>query len=198
LGWPIDARLILAPRGANHFYSADVVLNSFLILINKYKNYLKSNYYFLLLSTGYPVSPYLLAEAGELVHSGRFHLVERVLDASEMQALWSRTDVFVSAPAYDGFSAAETEGRWAGALPVLNDIPAHREWAIPDQNAWIVKPFSAENLAGTLAALLPRIDELRPIAQALNRAWIAEHADLDVQARQFLTFAESVVRRTRQ
>lgn len=186
-GWPADAELVLAPRGANAFYGADVILEAFETLI--VSGTLPAKFCFVLLSAGYAVSPSIEEKSRMLEATGRFRFVRRTLAAEEMRPLWSRTAAFVSAPAYDGFSAAETEGRWAGALPVLNDIPAHREWAEDGRDAWLVEPFTAERLAETLAALLPQADALRPAAAELNRAWIREHADLDGQAREFLELA---------
>lgn len=199
LGIPADARLLLAPRGANPFYGADIILQAFALLLSEASSLIhEKNIFSLMLTAGYPVSESIRRLAQQLAAMARFRLVERVFDAREMQALWSRTDVFISAPAYDGFSAAETEGRWAGALPVLNDIPAHREWADPDRNAWIVQPFTAENLAATLKQLIPQIEDLRPTVRRLSRDWIARYADLDRQAGQFLQLADRVIRKARQ
>jgi len=107
--------------------------------------------------------------------------------------LWNLTDVFISAPVYDGYSNALSEGRFAGAIPVANNIPATQELLVHQENAWITDPFIPENLATDLAIILKDLPAWKQQFATKNRAWILENAHLKSNMKAFVEACENLL-----
>lgn len=192
LNIPEDSRLVLSPRGLKPVYQAEAVLQAFAELLADEAN---GGRQFVALTAGYDSAPGALANARKLAAQyPRFTLIKGQLSPGQMAALWKRTDVFISVPMYDGYSSAVAEGRYAGAVPVVNAIPGNLELLRDEWNALFVRPFNARNLAAVLRRALNEHERLRPVFAARNRAWILEHGLLDSAARRFLELAEGVLK----
>jgi glycosyltransferase involved in cell wall biosynthesis len=72
------------------------------------------------------------------------------LSSQDLQSLLLRADLFVSIPRSDGTSASLLEAMAAGVMPVVNDLPANREWV--DPGVGIVLPYApvAEDVASAI------------------------------------------------
>jgi glycosyltransferase involved in cell wall biosynthesis len=82
----------------------------------------------------------------------------------ELAALLLRASVQVSIPRSDATSATLLEGLAAGALPVVNDLPANREWVDPNIGAIVPRNPAVHELAGALRAAVssePQVGSLR-------------------------------------
>ncbi|HEX2898436.1 MAG TPA: glycosyltransferase family 4 protein [Bacteroidia bacterium] len=176
-------KVVLSPRGAKLIYQADIILEGFARLLAQGR----TNTAFIMLGAGYAVSPQVSNLAQKLAQSyPNFHFHPQALPREEVHALWNLVDVFVNAPVYDGYSAALAEGRYMGAVPLVNDIPAHRELILHGQNGWISAPFTAEQLSKDLAHLLDHLPTYRERFAAINREWVMQHSLMDANARRFL------------
>ncbi|MBX3101463.1 MAG: glycosyltransferase [Bacteroidetes bacterium] len=192
LGIPPGQRLILAPRGATAFYQADTILEAFARFLSQGTS---PEHTCVLMSAGYAAAPPLAAQAEFLArqYPGRMVWVPAQLDAEDMGALWTQADVCISAPLYDGYSATVAEARVAGAVLLVNDIPAYRELLQPDVHARFVVPFSAENLTQWLQDTLAHLPAWQARLQPANRAWAAQHADMQPSAEAFLAWCAELV-----
>ncbi len=179
--------VVLSPRGAKPIYQTDIILEAFeLCLAQGCKNTV-----FIQLGAGYAVAPAIGATARKLAALyPNFQFVAEALTREELHALWQLVDVFVSAPVYDGYSAALAEGRYAGAIPVVNDIPAHQELIVHQENGWICTPFTASQLAKDLSHICTQVDVYQAIFAPRNRDWILEHSLIADNARRFLALVE--------
>lgn len=187
-------RVVLSPRGANALYQGDVILGAFEVLFERQPERL-ADLHVLMLGAGYEVSAEVRRRAEVLAaRVPNFSFVAEQVPRQVVYDLWSVTDVFLSAPVYDGYSAAVAEGRYVGAIPVVNDIPGNREVITHGENGWIVEPFTIEGLTAALAEVIERRVELRTRFAPLNRAWIEQHSLLDRNAARLVTWADALRR----
>ncbi|GAB4410414.1 MAG: hypothetical protein OHK0039_14790 [Bacteroidia bacterium] len=187
-------KVVLSPRGLKPVYQGDVVLRSFELLARGGFRDAK----LILLGAGYDTPPDWAARAREL--AGQFqnvHYEETVLPRETMAQLWSLVDIVVSVPVYDGYSNALSEGRYAGAIPVVNDIAAHREIMEPGVHGIFVDPLTPERLADTLRQATGQIETYKQHMVPANRAWIRAHADLPGNMRAFVKACKGLINRQR-
>ena len=185
-------KLVLSPRGLKPIYQGDVILSAFEKLLLRGVRDLK----FLMLSAGYEIPKEVLSKAQILAKQfDNFHLEEGLLSREEMMQLWSLTDMFVSTPVYDGQSNALNEGRYAGAIPIVNPIPANKELIQHQRNGFVVEPFSAEHLADAILEIQDGLEMYKDGFGWENQEWIREHAILSHNISQFLHTCESVILR---
>jgi glycosyltransferase involved in cell wall biosynthesis len=190
LGLQEGRTLILSPRGAKAVYQADLILEGFQRLLKDREMDVQC----LMLSAGYKIGSEVGLQARALAaRDDRFRFVEGALPREDLYALWNMVDIFISAPVYDGYSASVAEGRYAGAIPVVNDIPANRELFRHLENGWICEPFSPENLAADLEKILKILPDLKEKFNPINKQWIREHSLVERNAENFMEWAENLL-----
>ena len=74
----------------------------------------------------------------------------------ELHGLLGKASVYVSAPASDATSAALLEAMAAGVVPVVNDLPANREWVDATFGEICDRSPSVAQLAGAIVAATRR------------------------------------------
>ncbi len=183
--------LLLSPRGIKPIYQGDIILDAM-------EQLLASGMYadtrMIMLSAGYAVPEKLDKQARRLEETyPQFSLVRTAIDREEMCRLWSLTDVFVSAPVYDGYSNALSEGRYIGALPVVNDTPATREVMADGKHGVVVRPFTADQLSRSMANILTQPKSWIIRVSKANREWVEREAILDVNIQRFIQQAEQLL-----
>ncbi len=185
-GLDAEQPIILSPRGLMPVYQADIILNAFAKLVSEYKNY-----QWVMLSAGYsiPITLKSFIYSLEQKHKN-FHCIKVQIPREEMAVLWKKTKVFISAPIYDGYSAAIAEGRYVGAIPVVNKIPGNEEVIQNEVNGIIVHPFTPSNLTKTLKKILDDIDTWYSQFLPINQDWIQKHGLIQHDAKQFSEFLE--------
>ena len=175
-----NQKVCLIPRGANYFYQADIILEA----VQKSLQSGLINWKFIILSAGYIVAETIRATAKQMESQfpANFSWVPTQLSRIEMARLWQITDAFINAPSYDGFSAALNEGRFVGAIPIYNQIPAHIELLQDGYNGILVHPFDAENLHKTLLNL-PQSIQNQEVFKKRNQHWVLNNAQLKPAAK---------------
>ena len=188
---PLSPPVVVVPRGLKPIYRANVILQALDRWLSKER---ETEGGFVLMTAGYSPDPQLYFRAKRLqaAHPNRVVLIDEQLNEREMGALWKRTDGFVSAPVYDGYSAAVAEGRYVGAVPIVDDSEAVKEW-YDGENALVVAPFNAENLSKTLEVFIQNGPRLRQRFAPRNRKWITEHSLLSSSSRRFLKLCETLL-----
>lgn len=183
------SEIILSPRGLKPIYQADIIFQAFQALdISKYPDY-----QFVMLSSAYSVSEKFARELGNFQSKNpNFKVIFRTLNKSEMAAIWLQTKAFISIPVYDGYSAAVAEGRFAGAIPIVNDIPANEEILQDSENAFFVKNSSVQNLKNILKKVLSLSGKQQKKMRLLNQDWILENSVLEKNAVKFLEICKKI------
>jgi glycosyltransferase involved in cell wall biosynthesis len=175
--------VVLSARGAKPIYQADIILDAISLLLSGGDHSTR----FIFLSAGYAVDEEVRQKAVFLENSNpNFSFVPTALPRETMYGLWNLVDVFISAPVYDGYSAVLAEGRYIGAIPIVNDIPGNRELIEHGQNGWITSPFTADQLCSDLRLLLGDLQFYKEKFAGPNRAWIVEHSLIDKNVQLFL------------
>ncbi|MCS6790309.1 MAG: hypothetical protein NZ580_04940 [Bacteroidia bacterium] len=184
---PVEGRLLLAPRGATLLYQADIILEGF-------KHYLEAGgneFALILLTNSYPLHPEVerLSKYLEIHFVKKFFIFRKKLSYTEIMNLWREAAAFISAPVYDGYSYAVAEGRWYGALPIVNAIPGHKEILTHGYDSLFVEPFTPQRLATTLREAEKLLKE-HPFWRERNQRWIRRFSDLSANAKRFLQIVE--------
>lgn len=189
-GIQADSTVIFSPRGAKAIYQGDIIVQAFERLLAEGRQ----DVHCIMLSAGYEISRATAEAARKLMTAHHnFVFIEEALPREDVYALWNLVDIFISAPIYDGYSASVAEGRYIGAVPVLNDIPANRELFEHDVNGWFCDPFEAETLARDLQMLLKNLPERKEKFAQHNRPWIEQHSLVLENARTFIAWAEQLI-----
>jgi glycosyltransferase involved in cell wall biosynthesis len=97
--------------------------------------------------------PQLELQARALLPAGRFEFVGRV-DAPTMAVLLGRAEIYLSASRSDSTSVSLLEAMAAGAVPVLSDLEANREWVADGDGARLFRVGDPSAAADALRAAL--------------------------------------------
>jgi glycosyltransferase involved in cell wall biosynthesis len=182
-------RVVLSPRGMKPIYQGELILEAFARLLPQ-----QPEVKFIMFSAGYEVSKGVREKA---IAMGRkypnFHYEFGLVPREEVIELWDLVDIFVSAPLYDGYSNAVAEGRYGGAIPVVNAIPGNREIIRHDYNGWMVDPFTLEKLQEALKQLLSELPAYKQRFHQNSLPWLREHSLLDVNVQRFIADCERMV-----
>lgn len=189
-GIPAGKRVILSPRGANALYQGDIIVDALGRLLEKGL----PDHHVIMLGAGYAVSDEVAFKAEALAKRfPSFTFRKDMLPREMIYQLWNLVDAFISAPIYDGYSAVVAEGRYIGAIPIVNNIPGNREIIVHGVNGWITEPFNAERLFHDLSAILGNISETKAKFAAINRKWILENSLVDRNAALFTEWGHSLL-----
>ena len=178
--------VVLSPRGMKPVYQGEIILTAFEQLLRA-----GSSAKYLMFSAGYEVPSVLKSRTEALMAEfPNFYFQEAVIPREEVIALWSLVDVFVSAPLYDGYSNAVAEGRYAGAVPIVNTIPGNLEIMTHGETGWFVEPFEPPELVEALTEILGDLSTYQKHFHEKSLPWILEHSVLDTNIQAFLKQCE--------
>lgn len=164
-------KIVLSPRGIKPVYQADVIFEAFKSVNSFWGERVK----FVMLGASYGGNTRFIQEMEEYSKQYPNFIYLPYLPSQYMPALWKMTDIFVSAPVYDGYSAALAEGRYAGAIPIVNYTPATENLIFNGKNGFILRNFNAKKLASVLNATLQSVEELKPKFADYNKKWTLEN-----------------------
>lgn len=188
-------KVVLSPRGMKPIYQGDIIIRAFANLLEQGDRETK----FIMLSAGYEIPQSVKELASRLsVEYANFHYEAGLIDRKQMCQLWKLVDVFISAPVYDGYSNSLSEGRYAGAIPVVNAIPANKEIAVHGEHVWFVDPFEPKPLSEMLSNILEDTDGHKEICAIKNREWVLDNAHLRTNIRRFIELCSGVMGREKE
>ncbi|MFI7577238.1 glycosyltransferase family 4 protein [Micromonospora sp. NPDC049497] len=168
LGVPVDATVVLAPRGVSPVYRTDDVLRAFTQVAAE-----RPDLHLVVLAGHEPAEPGAArARADGLLRATeraeqlpeRVTLVPRTLTPAETFALMCASDVVVSVPRSDQRSSSVLEAALAGCRLLLADLPPYRELRADG----LVADLVAEPLAPRLADALRAVGPLAPAQRSTN------------------------------
>lgn len=182
-----EQTLLTSPRGIKAIYQGDIILEAIERLLRSGK---LSESRILMLSAGYAVPPDIEEKASRLeADFPAFSLIRTTIPREDMCLLWNLTDAFVSAPVYDGYSNALSEGRYIGAVPIVNDTAATREVMIDGEHGKVVTHFTPTQLAEGIESVMASLPEWKTRIGPVNKAWVEREATLAVNIRAFVAIA---------
>jgi glycosyltransferase involved in cell wall biosynthesis len=118
---------ILSNRNLLPIYNVSLLIRSIPIVLKE-----ETNVRFLIAGEG-AEKENLEKEVNQLGVTSFVQFLGRV-PHGKMANLLAQADVYVSTSLYDGTSVSLLEAMGAGALPIVTDIPANREWITNGQN----------------------------------------------------------------
>ncbi|MCS7075836.1 MAG: glycosyltransferase [Bacteroidia bacterium] len=166
-----DQKIVLSPRGIKPIYQADIIFEAFKQVNIFWGDRVK----FIMLGASYGGNQSFVRQLNVYAQHNPNFIYLPYLPLEYMPALWKITDVFISAPIYDGYSAALAEGRYAGAIPIVNHTPATENLIFNGRNGFILRNFSIKKLSSVLNATLQNINELKPKFAEQNQKWTLAH-----------------------
>ncbi|GIV60695.1 MAG: hypothetical protein KatS3mg043_1784 [Rhodothermaceae bacterium] len=186
---PAGAPVVLSVRGVQDRYAPAQVLTAFQALLDAHPEV-----HVVVLTLGHARSEATRRRLADLAGHPRARIIDRFLDRTEMAAAWAAADVFVSVPPHDGISVSVLEGMYAGAIPVVSDIPSNRSFLKEGEQAFFVPPGDAGALAHTLLRILDALPRLRAVMAPGNHAWVRAHASVEATARQVADLVRRLAR----
>ncbi len=182
--------VVMSPRGLKPIYQGDIILEGFRLMM---ESGACPHVRFIALSAGYDIPAAIDLKARKLeADYEQFTYVSEVLPREDVLALWPLCQIMISAPVYDGYSNALSEARYAGVIPVVNDIPASQELLIHQENGWYVSPFTPEQLSNELGTLLANLEHWKHKFAGPNRSWIEANAMLTTNMARFYSWCREI------
>lgn len=181
--------VVVSPRGVAAVYQPEVVLPALHQLLER-----RADVQVMVLTLGQERTPDVQVELDRLAAHPRARVVDRFLSKKEIRTVWVASDVLVSAPARDGISESVLEGMYAGAYPVLSDIPSNRSLVEEGVRAAVVPEATSEGLTQITEQTVDRLAVLKAEAVPANRQWVTEHASVEGTARMLADIVRSLHR----
>ena len=138
--------VVTSPRGLQHWYEPETVLTALLDLLAT-----ENRTFVIVLTLGHERSAEVQRQLDKLEAHARARVIDRFLDHSEMADVWHTTDIVVSIPHADGISESVLEAAYAGAYPVLSDIPSNRSLVADGLKANILSKPTREGLVRVIS-----------------------------------------------
>lgn len=98
---------------------------------------------------------------------------------SQLKVVIRSGSFYLSASLSDGTSSSLLEAMAAGAIPIVTDIPANREWIEPGKNGLLFRPGDHEGLADAIRRALLG-EPWMEAARETNQSLVRERADSNV------------------
>lgn len=154
--WNIDsnATVITSIRGVFWYYQPELILSSFLQLLNQ-----RTDIHLMIPTLGHQPAAHVDTLLQKLGKHPNVTVFPDLISFQEMLNLWAVTDVYISLPRFDGVAESVQEGMYAGAIPVLNPLEANK--VITDQ-------LSNDGIVWTTGSEPDRKELLRCIDQAIQ------------------------------
>ena len=109
-----------------------------------------------------------------------------------MGRLWKAADIVISVPSTDGISEGLLEAMYAGAVPVVSDIPSNRSFLKEGESAYFVSGSNEKELAELLLVLMNDIETIKKKVGDRNREWVRNEASLEGTATEVAQLVEKL------
>jgi L-malate glycosyltransferase len=183
--------LILCTRSLSAVYNQDVIVEAMAVVHDQVPEA------HLVLKYGLADGPYHEKLLGLVRESGLTSFVHFVgpTPYNELPGYYAAAAIFVSVASSDSTPVSLLEAMACGAVPIVSDLPALREWVTDGVNGFVVDGHNSGALAHAVARLLQDCD-LRSRFSRLNREIILSRADhrsqMDEMEGQYLRLAHPV------
>lgn len=189
-GIPADVPVVVSGRGIDAVYQPHVVLPALLRLLES-----NARCWCIVLTLGHERDSAVQQWLDRLAGHPRCIVFDRFLERSEMAGLWTDgADVIVSAPSTDGISEGVLEAMYAGAIPVVSDIPSNQSFLKEGVNGYFVSGKSEIELADKLLTIVDQLGSIQERVVTTNREWVRSHASLKQTAQQVVRLVTNLAR----
>lgn len=190
LGIASEDIVLTSIRGVYWYYNPKLVLSA---LEKVYKQWEGPTLHINVLTLDQPRTAEIDTYLNDLQQYKFVMVFDTYLEWESLRKIWGTTDYFISTPKFDGVSEALQEGRMAGTIPILNDIPANREVAIKDKHAFYVDTQNAERMAQDILSILKTSMSKRKEMIKNNQEWVREHANVNKTLDNLIDLMQSLV-----
>lgn len=182
---PIDAPVIINPRGFRGYVRNDVFFQSIPLVLEKAPRSV-------FLCVGMQANPVAEKWIDRLAIRESVRLLPAV-PHKEMARLFRLADVSVSPSLHDGTPNSLLEAMACGSFPVAGDIESVREWIVDGENGLLCDPTDRHSLGRAVTRALED-RSLRERARVYNVRLVAERAEYDKVMREAEIFYQRVMR----
>ena len=168
--------VVTAPRGLQHWYQPELLLPALMKALSD-----DEKLFVILLTLAHDRSDAVDQLVRRLEAHPRAHVVDEFITTAEMQAIWSVTDIVVSVPHSDGVSESVLESVYAGAFPILSDIPSNRSLVADGLSATLV-PCEEPAIVEAIKRRAKQHADGASAEQEHNRSWIVTNATVEQTA----------------
>jgi len=184
---PVDARVVINPRGFRGYVRNDIFFESIPLVLQKHPRTI-------FLCVGMQANPV----AEKWVDRLRIRQSVRLLPAvphKEMAQLFRLAEISVSPSLHDGTPNSLLEAMACGCFPVAGDIESVREWIVDGENGLTCDPTDRHSLGRALTLALDD-RSLLDRAREQNVRLVAERADYDKVMREAVDFYQKIIRQS--
>ncbi len=176
---PLDAPVIVNPRGIRAYAQTDVFFESIPLVLKKLPSAI-------FLCPGMEGKP----EAHQWVERLQINDHVYLLPTLPQEILWStfhRSEISVSITTHDGTPNTLLETMACDCFPIVGDIESLREWITPGVNGFLVSPQSPQELSEAIITAHEN-PEIRRKAKIFNKELLRSKADADLVRDQLTQF----------
>jgi len=171
LHFPLDAPVIINPRGIRAYAQTDVFFQSIPLVLKKLPNAI-------FICPGMEGKP----EAHQWVERLRIKEHVFLLPTLPQDILWStfhHSQISVSITTHDGTPNTLLETMACGCFPIVGDIESLREWITPGVNGFLVSPHRQQELSDAIVTAYEN-PEIRRKAKIINKELVISRADSEL------------------
>lgn len=131
--------------------------------------------------------------ANELGVTQNIRLIRKELKPKEMAVIDNVSDVIISIPRSDQFSACIQEGMACGVIPMVGNLEVYKQYLVDGENALFVNPEDPKDIAQKVIYCIEH-PELKQRYYEINRKIIEEKEDWDKNARKMEQIYNNLIR----
>lgn len=124
--------------------------------------------------------------------SSSIRFISKTITPREMALCLNMADAFMSIPKCGQFGSSILEGMICGSIPVVSDIPVHRELLVNGENALLVNPDNPRQIAETIIHFIGH-PEIKQRFYKRNKKIIEQKWDWNKNARKMEELYEKLV-----
>jgi len=132
------------------------------------------------------------SRAEKLGVMANIRLVPKLIAPEEIAVYLNMADAFISIPRYGQFGITILEGMACGAIPILSNIPVHKELVVNNENALLVDPENPEEIAEKITYCIEH-PELRDRFYRINKGIVEERENWEKNAKEMEKLYERLV-----
>lgn len=128
----------------------------------------------------------------ELGIAQNIRMINQELNPEEMAALYNASDVLISIPKSDQFSACIREGMACGVIPIVANLEVYNQYLTNEKNAFFVNPQDPKEIAQRIIHCIEH-PELKDRFYQVNREIVEEEGNWDKNTLKIEALFESIL-----
>lgn len=174
---PDSAPVLTNGRGIYEWYNPELTLPALKSVLER-----DEKTYAIILTNAHERSAEVQGYLDQLAQHPRARVVDERLPVHEVSKIWAISDGVISIPKFDGISEALLEAMYAGAIPIVNDIPSNRSFLEHGKSGYFVPTTTAEALSQSLSDFILNLSQLRTDIVPNNQKFVETEASVEGSA----------------